>query len=120
MARGGRGGNRGGGRGKGAGFAQSAGVANSYADTKKGAGSARNRGGGSQDSAIGGGRNARGQKVTIRTQAGDKHKTGQTGSVKRGAPSPISGNPKPTPSGGMSKLVAPTVNKNIYGRGGSK
>lgn len=117
MARGGRGGGRGGNRGRS--VAQSGGIASSWADTKKGSGSQRKNGGGSQDSVIGS-TNRRGSKVTTRTPAGDKHKTGQTGSVKRGAPAAISGNPKPTPSNGAAQFVAPTVRKDIYGRGGSR
>ncbi|QHB37418.1 hypothetical protein SEA_LEOPARD_11 [Mycobacterium phage Leopard] len=121
MARGGRGGRRGGSRGRGVSVAQSGGVANSWSDSKKGSGSTWTNKGGSNDTAIGKSRNARGQVVTTRTPNGDKHKTsGNGGGAKRGAPAALSGNPHPTPSGGAAKFVAPTVRKDIYGRGGSR
>jgi hypothetical protein len=113
------------GRGRGKGFAQSGGIANSYADTKQGAGSLRGYGGGSQDSVIGA-TTRRGDKVTVRTPAGDKHKSGQsrsngatTGGVKRGAPTTLSGAPKPKVSGKTSLPYAKVNKGAIRGRGGS-
>ena len=79
---------------------------------------ARRNGGGSQDRVTG--RNTvRGNAVTTRTPAGDANKTGLGGSVKSGAPSALSGMPKPSLGNGR-KTPTPTLRKPDRGRGGSR
>ena len=78
----------------------------------------RNASGGSQDRVTA--RNTvRGNAVTTRTPAGDANKAGLKGGVKTGAPSALSGMPKPKLGNGVNSPV-PTLRKPDRGRGGSR
>jgi hypothetical protein len=125
MARGGKGGRRGGSRGRGTSFAQSGGKSSSWADTKQGAGTIGSTGG-SRDSVVGG-MTHRGNKVTVRNPAGQNNKTGLSrsnqatvGGVKRGAPSALSGSPKPKTSGSTKRPYAKLRKGQVRGAGGSR